>query len=66
MASSNRTQAARDAAERALVHFALLAGPHALDFVVIGGLNPAYLAPKTPVRHLGTTDLDLLFELGFV
>lgn len=32
---------------------------------MIGGLNPDYLAPNSPVPHLGTTDVDLLFELGF-
>lgn len=48
------------------MRFALLAGDHATDFVVIGGLNPDFLAPRAPVPHLGTTDVDLLFELGFV
>lgn len=32
---------------------------------MIGGLNPDFLAPRAPVPHLGTTDVDLLFELGF-
>lgn len=61
-----RTREARARAEEALVRFALLAGDHAKDFVVIGGLNPDFLAPNPPAPHLGTTDVDLLFELGFV
>lgn len=48
------------------MRFALLAGDHTRDFVVIGGLNPDFLAPSAPVPHLGTTDVDLLFELGFI
>ncbi len=48
------------------MRFALLAGDHATDFVVIGGLNPDFLAPAAPVPHQGTTDVDLLFELGFI
>lgn len=47
------------------MRFGLLAGKHAQDFVVIGGLNPDYLAPAAPVQHQGTTDIDLLFALGF-
>ena len=46
------------------MRFALLAGDRALDFVVIGGLNPDFLAPDAPVPHQGTTDVDLLFALG--
>lgn len=34
--------------------------------MVIGGLNPDFLAPEAPVPHLGTTDVDILFELGYV
>lgn len=47
------------------MRFALLAGDHTDDFVVIGGLNPEFLAPGAPVPHQGTTDVDLLFALGF-
>lgn len=47
------------------MRFALLAGTHAQDFVVIGGLNPDFLATDAPVPHQGTTDIDLLFALGF-
>lgn len=47
------------------MRFALLAGDHTSDFVIIGGLNPEFLAPDAPVPHQGTTDVDLLFALGF-
>lgn len=66
MASEPRSRNARNRAQDALVRFALLAGDHAEDFVVIGGLNPDFLAPNAPTPHMGTTDVDLLFELGFV
>lgn len=33
---------------------------------MIGGLNPDFLAPTAPVPHEGTTDVDLLFEVGFI
>lgn len=66
MASEQRSRDARARAEEALVRFALLAGEHVEDFVVIGGLNPDFLAPGAPSPHLGTTDVDLLFELGFI
>lgn len=61
-----RSRATRDRAEEALIRFALLVGDHWRDFVVIGGLNPDFLAPAAPAPHVGTTDVDLLFELGFV
>lgn len=32
---------------------------------MIGGLNPDFLATAAPVPHQGTTDIDLLFALGF-
>lgn len=66
MDSEPRNRVARARAEEALVRFTLLTGSHATDFVVIGGLNPDFLAPSAPHPHLGTTDVDLLFELGFV
>lgn len=66
MASESRSRAARDRAEGALAHFGLLATGHLDEFVVIGGLNPDFLAPAAPVSHTGTTDVDLLFEIGFV
>ena len=47
------------------MRFALLAADHLDEFVVIGGLNPDFLAPGSPVPHSGTTDVDLLFEIGF-
>lgn len=66
MASEPRSRNARNRARDALARFALLAGDHVEDFVVIGGLNPDFLAPNAPTPHMGTTDVDLLFELGFV
>ncbi|SIS08625.1 hypothetical protein SAMN05880568_2640 [Microbacterium sp. RURRCA19A] len=47
------------------MRFALLAGDNVGEFVVIGGLNPDFLAPSAPTPHQGTTDVDLLFALGF-
>lgn len=46
------------------MRFALLAGDHTDEFVVIGGLNSEYLATDAPVAHQGTTDVDLLFAIG--
>lgn len=66
LGSEQRSREARQRAEEVLVRFALLVGDHTQDFVVIGGLNPDFLAPAAPVPHLGTTDVDLVFELGFV
>lgn len=65
MDSESRTREARARAEEALVRFALLAGGHTDEFVVIGGLNPEYLATDAPVSHQGTTDVDLLFAIGW-
>lgn len=65
LGSEARSRGARDRAEEALIRFALLAQEHVDEFVVIGGLNPDFLAPSAPTPHLGTTDVDLLFELGF-
>lgn len=65
MGSEPRSRQARQRAEDALVRFVLLAGDRATDFVVIGGLNPDFLATQAPVPHQGTTDIDLLFALGF-
>lgn len=65
MHSEIRSRQARERAEDALVRFVLLAGDRAIDFVVIGGLNPDFLATRAPVPHQGTTDIDLLFALGF-
>ena len=66
MDSEHRTHDARARSEEALVRFALLADGHRDDFVVIGGLNPDFLVRNAPAPHLGTTDVDLLLELGFV
>lgn len=63
---TDRSRDARARAEQALVELALAFGDHAQDLIIIGGLNPDFLAPQAPVQHLGTTDVDLLLELGFV
>ena len=58
------SRAARQRAENALVEIALAAGDRASEFVIIGGLNPDFLTPTAPIAHLGTTDVDVLLELG--
>lgn len=58
------SRAARQRAETALVEIALAAGDRASEFVIIGGLNPDFLTPSAPIAHLGTTDVDVLLELG--
>lgn len=66
MDSEGRSRDTRERAQEALVRFALLASGHTNDFVVIGGLNPDFLAPTAPTPHQGTTDVDLLFELEMI
>ena len=66
MDSEARSREARARAERALIELALAFGDHADELIVIGGLNPDFLTPDAPVQHLGTTDVDILLELGFV
>lgn len=66
MDTDERSREARARAERALVELALAFGTHAQDLIVIGGLNPDFLAPNAPVPHLGTTDVDILLELGYI
>jgi len=61
-----RSPEARDFAEEALVRLALAMGPHSCKLVIIGGLNPGFLTVSPPVPHLGTTDIDVLLEVGFV
>lgn len=61
-----RSPEARDFAEAALVRLALAMGPHSCKLVIIGGLNPGFLTVSPPVPHLGTTDIDVLLEVGFV
>lgn len=59
-----RSRRAREIAERSLVRLLLGAGPNADKVVIIGGLNPDLLAPDAPVPHAGTTDVDVLVEVG--
>ena len=62
----DRSPYARVLAEEALVRFALALGPRIGNVVIIGGLNPSFLTAQPPVPHLGTTDVDVLLEVGFV
>jgi hypothetical protein len=61
-----RSRESRDLAERALAVFGARLGEHVGDVVVIGGLNPDFLAVAPPVAHQGTTDVDLLLEVALV
>jgi len=65
LAIDERSRASRARAEHALVELGIAFGKHAQELIVIGGLNPDFLAPAAPVPHLGTTDVDILLELGF-
>ncbi|WP_313543037.1 hypothetical protein [Leifsonia aquatica] len=65
-ADDTRSRAARERAERALGALALAFGEHAKDIIVIGGLNPDFLAPQAPIPHQGTTDVDVLLEVACV
>lgn len=61
-----RSRSTRALAERTLATFLSHLGSHKHDVVVIGGLNPDLLTERPPAPHLGTTDVDLLLEVGFV
>jgi hypothetical protein len=61
-----RSRPAREAAEQALVRLALKLGAHRTDLVVIGGLTPDLLTSETPIEHQGTTDVDVLIQVGLV
>ncbi len=61
-----RTQAARAAAQRALVRLVLELGVRAHELVVVGGLNPDFLAADGTLPHQGTTDIDMFVALGAV
>lgn len=61
-----RSAEARDLADEALIRLALALGPNISNIVIIGGLNPGFLTDSPPVPHLGTTDVDVLLEVGFV
>jgi len=53
-------------AEKALARFASHLGEHEFSVTVIGGLNPSHLTRDTAAPHQGTTDVDVLVEVGFV
>lgn len=62
----HRSREARALAEEALLDLISASGVHASKIVVIGGLTPELLAPEAETPHLGTTDVDILIELGLV
>lgn len=62
--AGERSRGGRARAEEALVRVALLAGNNIDEIVVIGGLNADYLATNAPLPHEGTTDIDMLLEVG--
>jgi len=57
-----RSQAAREAAERALVRIVNLYGERP-EFVVLGGLVPELLCTGSEFRHAGTIDVDVQVDL---
>jgi hypothetical protein len=61
-----RSRESRDLAEHALAAFGARLGEHIGEVVVIGGLNPDFLAAAPPVAHQGTMDVDLLLEVALV
>jgi hypothetical protein len=61
-----RTRSAREAAERALVRLALALGERHKELIVIGGLTPDLLTREPPAAHQGTTDVDVLLQVGFI
>lgn len=61
-----RSREARTLAEEALVRLVVAAGPDAQRLVVIGGLTPDVHADPNAPKHMGTIDVDVLLEVGFV
>ena len=59
---TERTRAAREAAEAALVRVVHHYGDTP-EFVVIGGLVPEILCSKSEYQHAGTTDIDVQVNL---
>jgi hypothetical protein len=55
-------RAARTAAEQALIRVVHHYGGRP-EFVLLGGLVPDLLCSKSDVRHAGTTDVDVQFDL---
>lgn len=62
MVDVERSQAARAAAELALVRVVHHYGSQP-EFVLIGGLVPQLLCSSSPMRHAGTTDIDVQVNL---
>ena len=57
-----RSRAARESAERALVHV-LQQYAGRPEFVVLGGLVPEFLCAESAFSHAGTTDIDVQVDL---
>ena len=58
----NRSRAARESAERALVQVVHEYGKRP-EFVVLGGLVPELLCSTSDMQHAGTTDIDVQVDL---
>ena len=58
----NRSRAARESAERALVQVVHEYGKRP-EFVVLGGLVPELLCSASDMQHAGTTDIDVQVDL---
>ena len=58
----DRSRAAREAAEAALVHVVHEYGTRP-EFVVLGGLVPEVLCSYSDMQHAGTTDIDIQVDL---
>ena len=61
----NRSRAARESAERALVQVVHEYGKRP-EFVVLGGLVPELLCSASDMQHAGTTDIDVQVNLEIV
>ncbi len=62
MSDPERSRAARDLAERALVRLVQQYGD-VPEFVLLGGLVPDLLCSNAALRHIGTTDVDVQVDL---
>lgn len=62
----SRTREARALAEEALVRLVIGSGAQGQALVVIGGLTPDTLVRDDATPHLGTVDVDILVEVGFI
>lgn len=61
----DRDRSSRALAEEALVRLGAAAGARSAELVLIGGLVPELLVPSDE-PHQGTTDVDILLDIGVV